>query len=92
MVSIVPRQAAAPAPSDESLAAATRREFEAAGRLGTSDAVAALILARQMDDGGHSGASWAALSKEFHRMKAVVLDGGVSSGEVLGDDVEWGVG
>ena len=71
-----------------------RAELDAAlTAAGISGDEAAVLrtLADSLDAGGHSGASLAALSREYFRAKAAVFAKS-EDGEDAGDGIEWGVG
>ena len=71
------------------LAEATADRLAVLGLAGDPAALLLLRLAKSIDDGGHSGSSLAALSREFSRSLASLSVG--SPGEAESDGIQWGV-
>ena len=74
----------------QTLTEASEARLRDAGRLSDPSALVVLAVARSIEEGGHSGASLAALSREFRAALASALDG--VEAEVADDGVSWGVG
>jgi delta 1-pyrroline-5-carboxylate dehydrogenase len=77
-----------PAPA-ASLVVATRTKL--AARAADAEGVVVLALAASIEAGGHSGASLAALSREYGRALAAALADVEPAGGELVDGIDWGV-
>lgn len=88
----VVRQMPATAPAIGRLVAATTAKLEAAGKATEPEGILVLALAQSIDEGGHSGASLASLSREFGRALDVALRDADGEDADVVDGIEWGVG
>ncbi len=79
------------ASSSISLEASSRVALAAADVTDTPQGVLVMTIAKSIDGGGHSGASLAALSREYSRALADAIAASTKAADI-GDGVEWGVG
>ncbi len=63
----------------------TLDELRSVGRDRTPEGVLALGLSRQIDEGGHSGASYAALSGAWTKARAAAMEGAQPEADVIDD-------
>lgn len=72
------------------LTSATERALRDAGRHEDPEGLAVLQLAHSIDEGGHSGASLASLSREFRAALAAALS--TRSEQATDESLSWDVG